>query len=137
MNSRFADIGVVASLLLERGRPRLRTWRDLARATGYPVVGRIPPSRALKRGLAAAFSDLRTASAFRILRANLEPQLRARGRLHRRDPHRLAAAGNGDPGSRRGDLQHSRSGRPQARTADLAHVMNLEPARKDGDTRWK
>jgi succinoglycan biosynthesis transport protein ExoP len=69
-------LGVVASLLLERGRPRLRTWRDLARATGYPVVGRIPPSRALKHGPAAAFSDIRTASAFRILRANIEPQLR-------------------------------------------------------------
>jgi capsular exopolysaccharide synthesis family protein len=69
-------LGVVASLLLERGRPRLRTWRDLARSSGYPVVGRIPPSRALKQGTAAAFSDLRTASAFRILRANIEPQLR-------------------------------------------------------------
>jgi len=69
-------LGIVASLLLERGRPRLRSWRDLARASGYPVVGRIPPSRALKQGPMAAFSDLRTASAFRILRANLEPQLR-------------------------------------------------------------
>jgi tyrosine-protein kinase len=69
-------LGIVASLLLERGRPRLRSWRDLARASGYPLVGRIPPSRALKQGPMAAFSDLRTASAFRILRANLEPQLR-------------------------------------------------------------
>jgi tyrosine-protein kinase len=69
-------LGIVASLLLERGRPRLRSWRDLARASGYPVVGRIPPSKALRQGPMAAFSDLRTASAFRILRANLEPQLR-------------------------------------------------------------
>ena len=69
-------LGVVASLLLERGRPRLRSWRDLARTSGYPVVGRIPPSRALKQGPVAAFSDLRTASAFRIMRANIEPQLR-------------------------------------------------------------
>jgi capsular exopolysaccharide synthesis family protein len=69
-------LGIVASLLLERGRPRLRSWRDLARTSGYPVVGRIPPSRALKQGPVAAFSDLRTASAFRILRANIEPQLR-------------------------------------------------------------
>jgi capsular exopolysaccharide synthesis family protein len=69
-------LGVVASLLLERGRPRLRSWRDLARITSYPVVGRIPPARALKQGPMSAFSDLRTASAFRILRANLEPQLR-------------------------------------------------------------
>lgn len=69
-------IGIVASLLLERGRPRLRSWRDLARSSGYPVVGRIPPSRTLHRGPAEAFSDLQVASAFRILRANLEPQLR-------------------------------------------------------------
>src|SRR3954447_4163477 len=69
-------LGIVASLLLERGRPRLRSWRDLARTSGYPVVGRIPPSRALKQGPVAAFSDLRTASAFRIMRANIEPQLR-------------------------------------------------------------
>jgi polysaccharide biosynthesis transport protein len=69
-------LGIVASLLLERGRPRLRSWRDLARASGYPVVGRIPPSRALRQGPLAAFSDIRSASAFRIMRANLEPQLR-------------------------------------------------------------
>ena len=69
-------LGVVASLLLERGRPRVRTWRELARTSGYPVVGRIPPSRAMRKGLAEAFSDITTASSFRILRANLEPQLR-------------------------------------------------------------
>ena len=69
-------LGIVASLLLERGRPRLRTWRDLSRTTGYPVVGRIPTSRVLRKGAPGAFADLQTASAFRILRANLEPQLR-------------------------------------------------------------
>jgi polysaccharide biosynthesis transport protein len=70
-------LGIVASLLLERGRPRVRSWRDLARSSGYPVVGRIPPSRALHKGHPSeAFSDLQAASAFRILRANLEPQLR-------------------------------------------------------------
>jgi tyrosine-protein kinase len=69
-------LGIVASLLLERGRPRVRTWRELARTSGYPVVGRIPPSRAMRKGPAEAFSDVTTASAFRILRANLEPQLR-------------------------------------------------------------
>jgi succinoglycan biosynthesis transport protein ExoP len=69
-------LGIVASLLLERGRPRVRSWRDLARSSGYPVVGRIPPSRALHKGPAEAFSDIQAASSFRILRANLEPQLR-------------------------------------------------------------
>lgn len=69
-------LAVGASLLLERGRPRLRSWRDMATLTGYPVVGRIPPSRTLRARPTVAFSDPVTASAFRILRANIEPQLR-------------------------------------------------------------
>lgn len=72
-------LGIVVSLLLERGRPRLRTWRDLARITGYPVVGRVPPSKTLHSSPTRAFSDVQTSSAFRILRANLEPQLRDGG----------------------------------------------------------
>jgi capsular exopolysaccharide synthesis family protein len=72
-------IGVVVALLLERGRPRLRTWRDLARLTGYPVVGRVPPSRTLHTAPRRAFTDVQAASAFRILRANLEPQIREGG----------------------------------------------------------
>jgi capsular exopolysaccharide synthesis family protein len=69
-------IGIVASLLLERGRPRLRSWRDLARTSGYPVLGRIPPLRSLKRRPTSALVDGEASSFFRILRANLEPQIR-------------------------------------------------------------
>ena len=69
-------LGVAVSLLLERGRPRLRSWRDIARITGYPVVGRVPASRMLRARALEAFSDPATGSAFRTLRANLEPQLR-------------------------------------------------------------
>jgi succinoglycan biosynthesis transport protein ExoP len=72
-------LGVVVSLLLERGKPRLRTWRDLARLTGYPVVGRVPPSRVLHNTPTRGFSDVQASSAFRILRANLEPQVREGG----------------------------------------------------------
>jgi succinoglycan biosynthesis transport protein ExoP len=72
-------IGVVVSLLLERGKPRLRTWRDLARLTGYPVLGRVPPSRVLHTSPTRAFSDVEASSSFRILRANLEPQIREGG----------------------------------------------------------
>jgi capsular exopolysaccharide synthesis family protein len=72
-------IAIVVSVLLERGRPRLRSWRDVARVTGYPVLGRIPPSRMLTKRPLRAFSDVHSASAFRILRANLEPQLREGG----------------------------------------------------------
>jgi succinoglycan biosynthesis transport protein ExoP len=72
-------IAVVVSLLLERGRPRLRSWRDIARLTGYPILGRIPASRMLHNRPLRAFADVHAASAFRILRANLEPQLREGG----------------------------------------------------------
>jgi len=71
-------IGIVASLLLERGRPRLRSWRDLARTSGYPVLGRIPRLRSLRKSRrpTGALIDGNASSAFRILRANLEPQIR-------------------------------------------------------------
>ena len=69
-------MGIAVSLLVERGRPRLRSWREIARLTGYPVLGRIPPSRTLRTRPTKAFADPQTASSFRILRANLEPQLR-------------------------------------------------------------
>jgi capsular exopolysaccharide synthesis family protein len=67
--------GIGLSVLLERGRPRLRTWRDMAATTGYPVVGRIPPARILRNRLIQAFSDPEVGSAVRTLRANLEPQV--------------------------------------------------------------
>ena len=67
-----ALLGIGVSLLVERGRPRLRSWRDIARMTGYPVVGRIPSSRAIKARPREAFSDPAVGSSFRTLRTNLE-----------------------------------------------------------------
>jgi polysaccharide biosynthesis transport protein len=67
-----ALLGIGVSLLVERGRPRLRSWRDIARMTGYPVVGRIPSSRAIKGRPKEAFSDPAVGSSFRTLRTNLE-----------------------------------------------------------------
>jgi capsular exopolysaccharide synthesis family protein len=72
-------LGVGTAALLERSRPRVRSWRDLTRVTGYPVVGRVPRSRTLRGKPTAAFADPATGSAFRTLRANLEPQLRGSG----------------------------------------------------------
>ena len=69
-------LGVGTAALLERSRPRVRSWRDLTRVTGYPVVGRVPRSRTVHGKPTAAFADPATGSAFRTLRANLEPQLR-------------------------------------------------------------
>lgn len=71
-------LGILTAIVLERARPRLRTWREIGRITGYPVVGRIPALRNVRTRPTAAFADARSASAFRILRANLEPQLRER-----------------------------------------------------------
>jgi capsular exopolysaccharide synthesis family protein len=71
-------LGVGVSVVIERARPRLRSWRDIAKVTGYPVVGRVPGVRVLHSRPTEAFADARTGSAFRTLRANLEPQLRDR-----------------------------------------------------------
>ena len=64
--------GAMVAFLLERGRPRVRTWRDIAVMTGYPVVGRIPPSRALRSAPPEALRDPRIGAAVRTLRTNLE-----------------------------------------------------------------
>ncbi|MFL5966865.1 MAG: polysaccharide biosynthesis tyrosine autokinase [Gaiellaceae bacterium] len=65
--------GIGLSILIERGRPRLRTWRDMAAMTGYPVLGRIPPARALRSRPMDAMGDPKVGASFRTLRANLEP----------------------------------------------------------------
>jgi capsular exopolysaccharide synthesis family protein len=65
-------LGAAFALLLERGRPRVRTWRDVGLVTGYQVVGRIPPARALRAGPVDALADPSVGAAVRTLRTNLE-----------------------------------------------------------------
>jgi polysaccharide biosynthesis transport protein len=71
-------VAVGLSFLVERGRPRLRTWRDMARATGHPVIGRVPTSRVLKSRPRDGFADPRVGAAFRTLRTSLEHEWRDR-----------------------------------------------------------
>ncbi|HEV7887313.1 MAG TPA: polysaccharide biosynthesis tyrosine autokinase, partial [Acidimicrobiales bacterium] len=65
-------LGSAVALLLERGRPRVRTWRDVGLVTGYPVVGRVPPARALKGSPVDALVDPTVGASVRTLRTNLE-----------------------------------------------------------------
>ena len=65
-------LGLSISFLVERGRPRLRSWRDMADASGHPVLGRIPSSRRLRTKPTEAFSEPKIGAAFRTLRTNLE-----------------------------------------------------------------
>jgi polysaccharide biosynthesis transport protein len=71
-------LGAGVSVLLERGRPRLRSWREITQLTGYPLLGRIPVSRAIRTRTTTSFSDPVVGSSFRTLRANLEQILRER-----------------------------------------------------------
>lgn len=68
-------LGIAISLLFERGRPRLRSWREIAALTGYPVLARIPRSRKLKSRPREAFADPAVGVSFRTLRTNLEGKL--------------------------------------------------------------
>lgn len=69
--------GLVVAFLVERSHPRVRTWRDIAVLTGYPVIGRIPVSRAMREGPERVAEDPTVGTAFRTLRTNLERELGA------------------------------------------------------------
>lgn len=64
--------GVTISLLIERGRPRIRSWRDIPELTGYTTLARIPRVRILRFRPREAFSDPDVGAAFRTLRTNVE-----------------------------------------------------------------
>jgi len=71
-------LGAVAAYLLERGRPRLRSWRDVSVVTGLEVLGRIPPSRRMTGGPLSALEDPAVGTAVRTLRTRLERVSRER-----------------------------------------------------------
>lgn len=64
--------GITVALLIERGRPRIRGWRDIAELTGYTTLARVPRSRILRFRPREAFADPDVGSAFRTLRTNVE-----------------------------------------------------------------
>lgn len=68
-------LGLAVALLIERGRPRIRSWRDISDLTGYPVIARIPTARIMRSRLREAFSDPSVGAAFRTLRTNVERAL--------------------------------------------------------------
>ena len=67
----FAGIVLSAALflLIERGTPRIRSWREIPPAIGYPVIGRVPSSRVVRRRPLQSFSDPVVGAALRSLRA--------------------------------------------------------------------
>lgn len=87
-------LGIVVSLLLERARPRVRSWRDIYRISGLTVVGRIPRSRTLKSRPTEGFTDPIVGAAFRNLRTNVERA--AQGREEELGVVVVASATSGD-----------------------------------------
>jgi succinoglycan biosynthesis transport protein ExoP len=71
-------LGIALSFIVETQRPRLRSWTDIARMTGYRVVGRVPASRRLKNRPREALAEPVVGSAFRTLRANLDREAQER-----------------------------------------------------------
>jgi len=68
-------LGLIGAFLVERSRPRVRTWRDIAVLAGYPVVGKIPTARAIRSGSGQGFADPIVGAAARTLRTNLDREL--------------------------------------------------------------
>ncbi|HZQ28004.1 MAG TPA: CpsD/CapB family tyrosine-protein kinase [Acidimicrobiales bacterium] len=65
-------LGGVVAFLVERSWPRIRSPRDAALITGYPLLGRVPASKQLQRSPATAMEDPAVGSAIRTLRTSLE-----------------------------------------------------------------
>ena len=65
-------IAVGVALLVERIRPRARSSNEIAFATGYPVIARIPPSRSVRAGVEQAVADPLVGGAIRSLRTVLD-----------------------------------------------------------------
>jgi capsular exopolysaccharide synthesis family protein len=69
-------LATAVALLVERGRPRVRSSVEIATVTGHDVLGRVPLSRSVKRGIAAALDDPLVGGAIRSLRTVLDHQAR-------------------------------------------------------------
>jgi capsular exopolysaccharide synthesis family protein len=67
-----ALLGISVALLVERARPRIRSWRDIYQITGYTVMGRIPRARVLKGRPSEGLAHPMVGAAFRTLRTNVE-----------------------------------------------------------------
>ncbi len=69
-------VGVALTTAVERSRPRIRSWRDVAVLTGYPVIGRLPVARVLRKASPnRALSDSAVGAAVRSLRTSLEREV--------------------------------------------------------------
>jgi succinoglycan biosynthesis transport protein ExoP len=69
-------LATAVALLVERGRPRVRSSVEIATVTGHNVLGRVPLSRSVRRGIAAALDDPLVGGAIRSLRTVLDHQAR-------------------------------------------------------------
>ena len=69
-------LATAVALLVERGRPRVRSSVEIATVTGHDVLGRVPLSRSVRRGIAAALEDPLVGGAIRSLRTVLDHQAR-------------------------------------------------------------
>lgn len=71
--------GVTVALLVERARPRVRSWRDIYQLTGYTVIGRIPRARGLRSKPEEGLGHPMVGAAVRTLRTSVERLAQERG----------------------------------------------------------
>ena len=90
-----ALLGLAIAVAVERAQRRLRSIRDVARVTGLPVLGALPPSAAVRSSPTGALADPEVGAALRLLRANLLGRPPALTSRH--DRARARAAGGAAP----------------------------------------
>ena len=89
-------LAVALVFLLERGRPTLRTWREIESQAGYPVIARVPASKRIKSDPTKALADPQIGAVFRTLRTYL--QWRPRSESSGESPKTWLATSSALPG---------------------------------------
>lgn len=74
-------LGVVVATVVDRARPRIRSWQDVSDITDHAILGRLPRVRRLPANPLLAFSSAGPGAAARVIRARIESSLTTNGVL--------------------------------------------------------
>jgi capsular exopolysaccharide synthesis family protein len=70
-------VGLLLAYAIERTRPKIHSGSEVTRLTTWPVIGRLPRSKAVRRELPEALADPQVGAAMRGLRTVLDTELQS------------------------------------------------------------
>jgi capsular exopolysaccharide synthesis family protein len=70
-------LGLLLAFAVERSRPKIHSGQEVTRLTTWPVIGRLPRSRVVRKQLPEALTDPQVGAAMRGLRTVLDTELQS------------------------------------------------------------